>query len=214
VSRPRRISSILRQTPEPIISTARITLISHAATSAQRRAAFPLDEPIDDRELTKIATLNWHPLHAQQIYAAPELRTQQTAQALDLSATPEPQLRDCSYGAWCGRSLSELQQETPEGVAAWLTDPSSTPHGGESIMDLIERVASWLDSQRDSGHTIAVTHPAVIRSTIIHALSAPAQSFWRIDIAPLTITDLRHNGRAWTIRSSAVPLSQHQNNAV
>jgi len=102
----------------------------------------------------------------------------------------------------------------PEGVFTWLTDPSAVPHGGESIVELIERIASWLDTQRNAGPTIAFTHPAVIRSAIIHTLSAPAQSFWRIDVAPLTLTDLRHNGRAWTIRSSAVPLSQHEIDAV
>jgi broad specificity phosphatase PhoE len=202
--------SPVRQLRSQIIANARITLISHAATSAQRRSAFPLDEPVDDRELEKIAALTWRPTRAQQIYAAPERRTQQTAQALGLSAISEAQLRDCNYGEWCGRDLNDLQEETPEGVAAWLTDPHSAPHGGESTFDLIERIATWLDAQRDSGHTIAVTHPAVIRSTIIHTLSAPAQSFWRIDIAPLTITDLRYNGRAWTIRSSATPLSQHE----
>jgi broad specificity phosphatase PhoE len=189
---------------------ARLTLISHAATQAQRGAAFPLDEPIDDHELTKIAAINWQAPRTQQILTAPEHRTRQTAQALGLHAIASPDLRDCSYGAWCGRALSELQSETPGGVAAWLTDPAATPHGGESIVDLIERIATWLDFQRNTGHTIAVTHPAVIRSAIIHSLSAPAQSFWRIDIAPLTLTDLRHNGRSWTIRSTAVPLSQYE----
>jgi broad specificity phosphatase PhoE len=186
---------------------ARLTLISHAATQAQRRAAFPLDEPLDGRDIAKIKSLNWQAPRAQHIYAAPEHRTQQTAQALGLSAIPSTDLRDCSYGAWCGRDLTELQSKAPESVAVWLTDPTATPHGGESIVDLIERIADWLDTQRDAGHTIAVTHPAIIRSAIIHTLSAPAQSFWRIDIAPLTFTDLRHNGRTWTLRSTAVPLS-------
>jgi hypothetical protein len=47
----------------------------------------------------------------------------------------------------------------------------------------------------------------VIRSAIVHALSASAQTFWRIDIAPLSLTDLRFNGRVWTLRSSGGELA-------
>jgi broad specificity phosphatase PhoE len=56
------------------------------------------------------------------------------------------------------------------------------------------------------GHTIAVTHPAVIRSTLVHTLQSPPSSFWRIDIAPLSLTDLRWNCRVWTVRSSGCAL--------
>src|SRR5580698_4850716 len=184
--------------------SARLTLISHAPTHAQRHSAFPLDEPLDNTELAKISALNWQAPRTQQILTAPEQRTQQTAQALNLSATPSTDLRDCDYGTWRGRDLTELHAEKPEDIAAWLTDPSATPHEGESITDLLARTATWLNTLANSGHTIAITHPAIIRTAIIHILNAPPQSFWRIDIAPLTVTDLRHNGRTWTLRSTAI----------
>ena len=187
--------------------TARITLISHAATPAQRSASFPLDEPVDERELAKTAALGWHAPRAQSVFSGPERRVQQTVDALGLSASLAIELRDCDYGVWRGRELSELQSEDPEGIAVWLTDATAAPHRGESIVDLIARVGRWVDDQNNGGHTIAVTHPAVIRSAIVHALSAPAQTFWRIDIAPLSLTDLRFNGRVWTLRSSGGELA-------
>ena len=186
--------------------TSRLTLISHAPTQAQRRAAFPADECLDEQEFAKIAALGWQAPRARRIWSSPERQTQQTSQALGLSAAIAPELRDCHYGAWRGRELNELQSLEPESVLAWLTDAAASPHGGESIIDLINRVSRWLDEQRDAGHTLAVTHPAVIRGAIVHALQAPAQSFWRIDIAPLSLTDLRFNGRVWTVRSTACPL--------
>lgn len=186
--------------------TTRLTLISHAPTQAQRRAAFPSDESVEEQELAKVVALGWQAPRVQRIWTAPERQTQQTAQALGLSAAIVPDLRDCDYGAWRGRELDELQSAEPEGVVAWLTDASASPHGGESIVDLISRVGCWLDKQRDAGHTLAVTHSAVIRGAIVHALQAPAQAFWRIDIAPLSLTDLRFNGRVWTVRSTACPL--------
>jgi len=186
--------------------TTRFSLISHAATQALRRAAFPLDESLDQQEITKINALGWTAPKAQKILTAPEQRTQQTAHALGLAATVTSGLRDFDYGIWRGRELTELQTQDPEGVATWLADPAASPHGGESIATLIDRVGTWLDQQREDGHTIAVTHPAVIRSAVVHVLNAPVQSFWRIDIAPLSLTDLRFNGKLWTLRSCAAAL--------
>ena len=193
---------------------ARLTLISHAPTPAQRDARFPADEPLEESALIKLSTLTWQPPRAQHVLAAPELRTQQTAAALHLAATPAAELRDLNYGIWQGRTLDALYAEDPTSIAQWLSDPNSTPHSGESIAALITRVENWLaklaalaTEDKHTNHTIAITHPAVIRAAILHTLNAPSQSFWRIDIAPLTLTDLRHNGRTWTLRSTAIALS-------
>ena len=189
---------------------ARISFISHAATPALRRAAFPLDESLEEREIARIKALRWRAPRAERILAAPERRAQETAQALGLSASSEPTLRDCDYGTWRGRALSELQQDDSELLAAWLTDPAAAPHGGESLVVLIDRVGRWLDSQSGAGHTIAVTHPGIIRCAIVHALSSPVEAFWRVDISPLSLTDLRFNGRAWTVRCTACVLGREE----
>lgn len=190
---------------------SRLTLISHAATEAQRRAAFPSNEPLGDREVEKISALRWNAPRAQRILTAPELRAQQTSQALRLSADIDSDLRDCDYGAWSGFTLNDVAASKPEQLQSWLTDPGVAPHGGESAVGLIDRVGLWLDQQRDAGHTIAITHPSVIRAAIVCVLESPPQAFWRIDIAPLSITDLRWNERVWTLRSSGCPFSEPVN---
>ena len=184
----------------------RLTLISHAATDAQRRAAFPLNEPLVDSEIAKISALGWNAPRAQRVVSGPERRVQETAEALGLTAEVAVELRDCDYGTWRGHTLSEVELRQPEGVLAWLTDPGAAPHRGESILQLITRIGRWLEDRRAPDHTIAVTHPAVIRSALVHTLQSPASSFWRIDIAPLSLTDLRWNGRVWTVRSSGCAL--------
>jgi len=181
-----------------------VTLISHAGTRAQRLAAFPVDdEPVDEGARAEIG---WRAPRVQQVWSGPERRVRQTAEALGLSATTATALRDCDYGNWSGRELSEVQLAEPERVLSWLTDVMAAPHGGESIRDVIDRIGRWLDEQRGVGHIIAVTHPAVIRAAIVSALDVPPQAFWRIDIAPLSLTDLRFNGRGWTLRSSGCAL--------
>ena len=185
---------------------ARLTLISHAATLAVKRASFPLDEPVIGEELQKIATFGWTAPRAQQVCSGPETRVQQTAEALGLDWTVASEIADVNYGIWSGKGIEEVHALDPIGLAAWLTDVEAAPHGGESFRQVIERIGNWMENQTHAGHTLAVTHPAVVRAAILYAMQAPPSSFWRLEIAPLSITDLRYNGRLWTVRSIGSPL--------
>jgi broad specificity phosphatase PhoE len=190
------------------MSISRLNFVSHAATEAQRRAAFPLDEPILENEIAKMTGLTWKVPASAHICSAPEQRAQQTCRMLGLSATVADGLRDCNYGRWRGQTMDAVETEDQEGILAWLADPSVAPHGGESLEILVARVGSWMDEQRAMKHTIAVTHPAIIRAAIVYALQIPVHVFWRIDVAPLTVTDLRFNNNVWTLRYSSCPLQK------
>lgn len=180
----------------------RITLVCHGSTSATRTAAFPTDEPLEDRAMHHAALLIETLGRADHAWTSPALRARQTAAAMSLDPITDPELRDCDCGRWAGRRLSEVQADEPDGAAAWLADPDAAPHGGESIADLLRRVATWLDQHvRDGGHGIAITHASVIRAAIVHAIGAPARSFWHVDVGPLSMTDLRNDGSRWTWRA-------------
>ena len=180
----------------------RLSWICHAPTAATRRAAFPLDEPLEESDREKAAAVQARLCgHA---WTAPERRARETAEALGLTAQVDPELRDCDYGRWAGRSLADLQAAEPAALGAWLTDPQSNPHGGESIADLARRAAAWLEARaREEGRIVAVAHPAVVRAAILHAMGAPLASFWRVEVAPLALVGLTHDGRRWTLRSIA-----------
>jgi broad specificity phosphatase PhoE len=179
----------------------RLLLIAHAPTSATRRAAFPLDEPIVDGAAEALARVGAALRRADSVFTAPELRTRQTAEGLGLTTEPQMLLADINLGRWKGRSFDEMLAEGPEAIAVWTSDPASRPHGGESVVEVIARVKPWLERQREEGgRVIAVTHPSIIRAAVVDVLGAPASSFWRIDIAPLARVDLRSDGRRWTLR--------------
>ncbi len=181
--------------------TLRLDMLCHPSTSAMRASAFPGNEPLDAQARRKLAALP-HPLRADHCLSSPALRALQTAEALGFAATVEPRLRDCDYGRWAGRSLDDVQAQEPQAVLDWLQDPMAAPHGGESVLALIERVASWLDSQAvRSGRVVAVTHAAVIRAAIIRAIDAEPRSFGRIDVAPLSLTRLSRAHGAWRLTS-------------
>lgn len=177
----------------------RLTLVSHGMTEAMAAGRFPADEPLNALGAHQVAELAATQAGTDpgMLCCAPELRAGQTAQALGGPATIEPALADLDCGRWRGMALPDVD---PAGLASWLTDPTATPHGGESIAALFDRVRYWLDgvSARGGRHT-AVTHPAVIRAAVLTALSAAPTSFWRIDIAPAGRTTLHYRG-AWTLR--------------
>ncbi|HVK26011.1 MAG TPA: histidine phosphatase family protein [Actinokineospora sp.] len=170
-----------------------LTVVSHAATAATRLAAFPDDEPVERPGAEG-------GLSADVAVRGPESRCAQTAAALGLSAESDDRLRDCDYGRWRGRTLDDVAAAEPDAVAVWLTDPAAAPHGGESLLDLLDRVGGWLDAPPDGRRTAAVTHPAVAKAMIVRALGAEPSAFWRIDIAPLSRTILRGEPGRWTLR--------------
>lgn len=182
--------------------TTRLKLLCHASTAAVRNAGFPADEDLDDHARRVLPGLA-HNLHrADRCFTSPGLRARQTAEALNLKAEIEPALHECDYGRWAGRSLAEVQAQEPEALAQWLQAPDAAPHGGESLQDLLARVAQWLDAQNgEPGVTVVVTHASVIRAALLHALEAGPRSFWRIDVAPLSLARLNGDGKRWTLAS-------------
>ncbi|MFJ4652069.1 histidine phosphatase family protein [Nocardia sp. NPDC088792] len=187
-------------------AVTRLTLVTHAFTDAVQAARFPADEPLNPLGLRSVETSGGLSGEAAGVCYAPEARTAQTADALGLSGTAEEALRDLDCGSWAGRSMDAI---APDQLMAWLTDPGFRGHGGEAITDLIERVSLWLNGVAGQGdRVIAITHPAIVRAAILCTLQAPAESFWRIDIPPLTATTLHHRQPAWTLRSTAHALTE------
>ena len=173
----------------------RLSLISSAPAAGVAPGTFPVDEPAD------LARRMPDPGRFARLLTAPERRARQTADVLGPVSIAEPALADCDFGSWRGRSLVEIGEADPAGAAAWLSDPAAAPHGGEPIAAVIVRVGAWLDRFERPDHTVAITHPAVIRAAIVHVLAAPPSAFWRVDIEPLSLTDLRFFAGRWTLRS-------------
>lgn len=177
--------------------TVRLTLVSHAMTDAMSAGRFPTDEPLNSvghRQADASIELGG----TDSAYCGPEKRTRQTAELLGLQAAIDPRLADLDCGRWRGDVLSGVP---PADLAVWLTDPGRAPHGGESVVDLVNRVHAWMDTLTTRrSRLVAVTHPAVIRAAILIALDAPPKSFWRIDVVPVSRTVMHFRGHAWNLR--------------
>jgi len=182
-----------------VSEVVRLTFVSHAMTDAMAAGRFATDEPVNAKGRRQIEA-GTELGRTEQVYCGPEKRTRQTAELLGLQASVAPQLADLDCGRWRGDVLGGV---LPAELAIWLTDPTSAPHGGESVVELVDRVAGWLDSlAAQRGRVLAVTHPAVIRAAILVVLEAPPKSFWRIDVAPVSRTVMHFRGHVWTLRSA------------
>jgi broad specificity phosphatase PhoE len=182
---------------------ARVTIVCHGSTAATRSTAFPVDEPLEpaaEAAAARLADRLRLPPGGQAL-TGPALRCRQTAQQLRLAATVEPELADWDLGTWAGRTLDDLSAESPADVQAWIGDPGFTPPGGEPLRAMLHRVGRWLDATDRPARVIAVTHSAVIRAAIMHTLRTPDDSFWRIDVSPLAVVELRGRPGRWSLHA-------------
>jgi broad specificity phosphatase PhoE len=180
----------------------RITLVCHATTRELRAATFGGDASLDEAGRATAQRLNGALGRVDRCWTSPALRARETATALGLDPAVDERLRDCDFGRWSGLRFQQVLLKEPRKLVRWMKDPAAAPHGGEAIPDVMARATAWLsERERDKGHTVAITHAAVVRALIVHVIRAELRSFWRIDVTPLSFTDLRTNGRRWVLRS-------------
>jgi broad specificity phosphatase PhoE len=180
----------------------RVLFICHAATAETRRAVFGGDGPLLDGAARHAGDLAAHLPRARAVLRSDACCTRETAAALGLgdAACVEGAVRDWDFGAWRGRSLAEVEADDPQGVLAWRSDPRGVPgHGGERLVDVLDRVRAWLGGLDGAGVRIVVTHPAVIRAAVVCGLEVPEEAFWTIDVAPTSVTELRRRGTRWRV---------------
>lgn len=185
----------------------RLVLLSHATTTAVRRAAFPDDERLDEAGEAGARALAGR-LGRGEALCSTAQRARATALAAGLTPRAERGLDECDFGVWRGRTLAEVHDEDPDGAVAWMTDPAACPHGGEALSAFVARVAAWLETQASlDGRAIAVTHGGVIKAAVVHTLRAPLSAFWRVDASPLRLTELHARDGRWTMTCVNAPVT-------
>ncbi len=172
----------------------------HASTSATRAVAFPVDEPLDERGRIAATRLAHALPHGCEVVSSPALRCRQTAEAAGVRARVDERVIECNFGRWAGATLRQIDAEDPDGARAWMLEPCAAPHGGESLREFSARIARWLQSQAAAdGAAAVITHGGVVKAAVINALGAPIEAFWRIDAAPLSVTELHCHDERWTL---------------
>lgn len=187
---------------------ARLLLVRHAPTAATRRAAFPLDEPLDPRGRQAAERLVGR-LPGDRVVVGSTPACRETAEAAGLtSVEADTRWGALDPGRWAGRRLEEVAVDDPAAVGRWLEDPADAPHGGESLVDLRRRVtAAMAELASLDTTTVVITTAEAIAVAVLTALGAPLTSLWRLDVEPLAVTALhaRADG-GWSLRSLNEPV--------
>ena len=104
------------------------------------------------------------------VYTSDLQRAHATAQAIaQASGAPlvaEPGLRERSFVALEGRTFADIETELPEQARRWRQrDPHFAPEGGETLVQLRERIAATthrLAAQHSGGLIVLVAHGGVL----------------------------------------------------
>lgn len=177
------------------MKAVRLTLICHALTQAQKSGRLHCA----DDGILPMAQQPGGRSPEFQLLTAPERRARETAMWLSGPAQIEPALADCDLGRWRGMALKQLQAEQPQALAEWLQNPASDVHGGESFIELRQRLSCWLDLFNQPGDWLAVTHPLVVRAVLMNVMECPSSALHAIDVLPLSRLELSRVER-WRLR--------------
>ena len=110
-------------------------------------------------------------------------------------ADVDPALGSWDLGSWTGLSVAALPD-----LERWRSDPSFAGHGGESLLDLQDRVTRWLAGWRERpGRWAAVTHGAVVAAAVTSVLRAPPLAVWDLDVSPGSLTELHTTRDGWRV---------------
>ncbi|MGH3507239.1 MAG: histidine phosphatase family protein, partial [Nocardioidaceae bacterium] len=148
------------------------------------------------------------------VLASPLRRTQETAEAvagaLAMPVRTVPDFRECAFGDWDGLTFEEVMGRWPGELEAWLGSVEMRPPGGESLVDVQQRVESELGAVIEAyrGRTLlVVSHVTPIKLAVRYALDMPLPSINRMQLAPASLTTVSfYESGASTLRQfSAIP---------
>ena len=133
-----------------------------------------------------------------RLWSSPLRRAVETAatigEALDSEPVLEPLAAEVDFGAWDGKTFSEIQAESPGLVREWAAfHPSFQFPGGESLADFqdrIDRLALKIAAAPKSALAL-VTHGGVVRFLICRLLKLDYKNHLAFNVPPGSISELK-----------------------
>jgi probable phosphoglycerate mutase len=106
----------------------------------------------------------------------------------------EPDLVECDFGEWEGKTFGEVRRRWPREMDEWLASTAVAPPGGESFEAVTARVrgvVSRLLSEYEGDTVVVVSHVTPIKLILRDALAAGDAFLHRLylDAAGISIVD-------------------------
>ncbi len=146
------------------------------------------------------ATADWlSPLAGRMdaVIASPVRRTLESAEiladVLGKTVDVEPGFAEMEFGSWDGLTFTEVAEKFADELDSWLGSVDVAPGGGESFTTVEARVLAGLQRVLDTHHgrtVLVVSHVTPIKTLVAHAVDAPLESVFRMELSPASVTVL------------------------
>ncbi len=183
--------------------STQLYLVRHGETEWNKQLRYQghADINITDvgREQAKLLAKRLMKEDFDHFYASDLSRAFETAEIIAKPHQKEviklPELRETNFGLWEGLGYSQIQQQFPQILENWISDPVSTrlPEG-ESLGDVVSRVSAGINKlmeQHKDQRILIVGHGGINRVVLALALGMDVSQYWRIrqDNTALNIID-------------------------
>ena len=148
-----------------------IVFVRHGQTVENSHGKYgSIDTPLSEKGRKQIEALKGAlgDKTFKNIYVSPLKRTIETAEILGLDGLKEERIKEINFGIFEGKSYEEIYREYPLETSLWVKDyiGYKIPKG-ESLMDLYNRVSSFLEKViKDDNDVLVITHEGVIRCAL------------------------------------------------
>lgn len=129
------------------------------------------------------------------VVASPVRRTMESAEILAArlgqEVAVEPGFAEMEFGSWDGMTFAEVGEQRPEELKQWLGSLDVAPGGGESFRTVQARVLTALEAllSAHAGRTVVVvSHVTPIKTIVAHAVDAPLEAVFRMELTPASVT--------------------------
>jgi probable phosphoglycerate mutase len=138
------------------------------------------------------------------VVTSPVRRTRESAEILaerlEVPLQEEPGFAEMEFGTWDGMTFDEVQQQRPDEIQSWLGSLDVAPGGGgESFRDVEKRVLDGLSRvlEQHAGKTVVVvSHVTPIKVLVAHAVDAPLESLFRMELSTASVSVVSFFGEA------------------
>ena len=148
------------------------------------------------------------------LISSPMRRTRETADViaaeLGLPVEHDDGFRELGFGAWDGLTLEEVARDWPDELDTWFESFDLAPPGGESMIEVRERVEKSLArvlAEHPGKRIVVVSHVNPIKLCVRHCLGAHLDLVHKLMLAPASITTLSYfeSGASSLRQFGAVP---------
>ncbi len=129
------------------------------------------------------------------LVSSPVRRTHESAEILAAvlghDVEFEEGIAEMEFGSWDGLTFTEVHEKYPDEMQAWLGSLDTAPGGGESFRTVERRVLAGRDrllASYAAKTVVAVSHVTPIKTLVAHALGAPLDALYRMELSPASVS--------------------------